>query len=340
MRHNIFGFLKYLGTPYNLKKRPGALQVLLFFFTSALCIGVAWKCSIATNIDWCEYLIVLFVRVTESTAMIFFSVKNLRPEHPLIAIVEEIMEDGDVTKHTACWYLGLGLTLPKLFIIIYEWKSAEIYIQPIFSLVKDIIFLIHLAQVLLPLHAITTRLSQIRLRLHFYSNDPDSNPSKGILELIAIERRLEEAFNELTEEYSKDFIRILHISTGRLALSLCGSVVLLKHQSYGMYSYLIPIFTFETVFAVYRIWSVAHAAQLVRYQMEKFRSELYTKCLEDQSGNLAKNDMMSVFLERGLSHVSFTANGFLPLDHSLFCRMLSSAVTWVFIIIQFRIRDQ
>ncbi|CAH1401195.1 unnamed protein product [Nezara viridula] len=73
--------------------------------------------------------------------------------------------------------------------------------------------------------------------------------------------------------------------------------------------------------------------------MEKFHSELYTKCLEDRTQELAKNDLVSIFLERGPSHSSFTTNGFFPLDHSVFCQILSAAVTWVLIIVQFGMRD-
>ncbi|KAE8573915.1 Gustatory receptor 188c [Halyomorpha halys] len=344
MGQNIFGFLKYLGTPYNLKKRPGTIQILIFFLTTALSVWTAWKHSkpsFARDGDWYVYLIIFLMRSSEATAMVLFSARNLRPGHPLIAILDEIVDDEDKRNHTVWFNLGLGATLPNLMFMIYDVsRTSGISIPFTFAVVKELIFLIHLAQVLVPLHAITSRVSRIRCRLHSYGDDRESNPSPGISELIVIEKRLEEAFIQLTEEYGKDFIRILYISTGRITMLLSGSLAILLIDMFETHIYLIKKFFLEIMSPMYRIWSVVHAAQLVRYQMEKFRSELYTKCLEDQSGNLAKNDMMSVFLERGLSHVSFTANGFLPLDHSLFCRMLSSAVTWVFIIIQFRIRDQ
>ncbi|KAE8573914.1 Gustatory receptor 188b [Halyomorpha halys] len=346
MRNNIFGPLKYLGTPYNLKKRPGALQILVFFLTTALSIWTAWKHNkprLGEQEDWGKniHLTVFFMRATEATAMVFFTAKNLRHDNQLITIVEALMESGDKTNHTVWFYLGLGIALPNLLIMIFnEWTGEGLFIPPLFTLIKELILLMHVAQALVPLHAIVSRLSQIRARLYSYSHDLESNPSKAILELIVMERRLEETFNQLTEVYSEDFVHILFISTGRTTSSLCASLLVLLPKTYETHRYLLPRFYSEMISALYKIWSVAHAARLVKYQMEKFRSELYTKCLEDQSGNLAKNDMMSVFLERGLSHVSFTANGFLPLDHSLFCRMLSSAVTWVFIIIQFRIRDQ
>ncbi|KAE8573916.1 Gustatory receptor 188d [Halyomorpha halys] len=344
MSHNIFGFLKYLGTPFNLKRRPSAIQILIFFLTTALSVWTAWKHrrpGFAKDGEWYIYFIMFVMRFSEASMMILFSAKNMRPRHPLVAIVEEIVENEGKTKHTVWPYLSLGTALPHLGILIHiEWRFARRVIPSLFNILKELILFMQVAQVIVPLHALTSRLSDIRTRLHSYSHDPGLNHSKEIMELIAIERRLEEVFNQLTEEYGKDFIRILFISTGRISILLSGSVVVLLTNIYGRNMFIFSVILLELISPLCRIWSIVGAAQSVKSQMEKFRSELYTKCLEDQSGNLAKNDMMSVFLERGLSHVSFTANGFLPLDHSLFCRMLSSAVTWVFIIIQFRIRDQ
>ncbi|CAH1401197.1 unnamed protein product [Nezara viridula] len=71
--------------------------------------------------------------------------------------------------------------------------------------------------------------------------------------------------------------------------------------------------------------------------MARFHSELYTKCLEDRIQELAKNDLVSVFLERG---PFIASHGFFSWDHSVFCRMLSVAVTWFFIIIQFTMSER
>ncbi|CAH1392248.1 unnamed protein product [Nezara viridula] len=142
-------------------------------------------------------------------------------------------------------------------------------------MVKELTMSMHLAQVLEPLHVIVSIISQIRARLHAYSHEPDSNQSKRILELIIIERKLEVVLNQLIEEYGKDIIRIFYISTGRMTLSLSTSLIFLIPERYGDFFFLIPVFLFLIIANMYRVWSVADAAQFVRYQI------LWEKCTSE-----------------------------------------------------------
>lgn len=275
MGRNIFGFLKYFGRPFNLKKRPSTLQISLFFITSALSCFSIWK-EInpiwGKKENWYASFAVFLLVTSEATVVAFFSAKNLRPRHPLIGIVEEleeIMDSGDTTDHGTWNYANIVFTLPYLLFAMYHdirlEKELLKFVPIIFNLVKELIILTHLAQVLVPFHVIASGISQVRARLQSCGRDPD--PSEVTLELVVIERRLEGVFNLLIEEYGKDFVRIVYILTGRTTLSLCGLLIVFREDLLPIYMFLIPIFFLTVVSAMYKIWSVAHAAQAVKYQV-------------------------------------------------------------------------
>ncbi|CAH1401196.1 unnamed protein product [Nezara viridula] len=228
-------------------------------------------------------------------AVVFFSAKSLRSRHPLIAIVEEledIMDSRGSTHHRSWYYVGLGVSLPNTVVRIYYDCKVERellkFVPSIFEIVKELAMFVYLTQMLVPLHMTVSSVSQIRARMEAYRHDPDSNPSKRTLELITLERRLEHVFNQLIEEYGKDFIRIIYISTGRITYSLCGALIILVPNTFAAYLYLIPMYIFPIISVVYRVWSLANAAQSVRH---------------DQDSNPYKKTVELITLERRLEQI-------------------------------------
>ncbi|KAE8573348.1 Gustatory receptor 45 [Halyomorpha halys] len=88
------------------------------------------------------------------------------------------------------------------------------------------------------------------------------------------------------------------------------------------------------LYRFYVIWRVSHTAAVACYKSKEFNILLYQLMIEDRTNVFLRSDKLKLHISMK-REVVFTACGFFNLDYTLLYSMISSATTYLMILIQF-----
>ncbi|KAE8573472.1 Gustatory receptor 190b [Halyomorpha halys] len=354
-RGEIFGYLKYLGYPYNCMNSPSKKQYFCYVLLISIC--VLDICTIINQhtrkflkeVGWVRFLVTTFFIISHNTILILCLYRNIKSNHPLNKIVDKIqiaIQFHRLPKSDLRW-LHVGFTLVTIhgFCKMYSLSSQKFLLKSYNDLIKTFISYCHLGQFVIPLNVLSKMMSQLRDFLAMYHSRTDKRLCEDTWAQVLKQIRLEEIYSQLVDTYFFYLVLIVfdHLFRTCLGLFLLAGIVLdlVPEALFISDSLRTPvIFTHFALIveSLFKIWVVAHTAANVNNEREKFYADLYSLCLEDKRGFLLRHDLIVIQLERRrLMHPK--PQKFFPLDHSLFYHMLSNAVGCVFIIVQFQIHD-
>ncbi|KAE8573113.1 Gustatory receptor 51 [Halyomorpha halys] len=88
------------------------------------------------------------------------------------------------------------------------------------------------------------------------------------------------------------------------------------------------------LYRFYILWRLSHSAAVANYKSKKFNILLYQLMMEDTTDELLRNDKLKLHISMK-REVVFTACGFFRLDYTLLYSIITSATTYLVILIQF-----